>query len=696
MKIKYHLFFLLITSLTISQNNEDIIIKPKYTNSLINETSPYLLQHAHNPINWYPWGMEALNKAKLENKLIIISIGYSSCHWCHVMEEESFNNLEVAKIMNDNFIAIKVDREERPDIDQVYMTAVQLLTGRGGWPLNCIALPDGRPIYGGTYFPKDQWINMLNRIHEFVKVTPEKALHQADLISQGIESNLIQFSDTKSPNFTRNSIDTVFNRIISTIDFKNGGFNQSPKFPLPNSFEFLLNYSYLYQNEDALNAVLLTLDKISDGGIYDHIGGGFARYSTDEYWKVPHFEKMLYDNAQLISLFSNAYRHTKNPNYKNIVMETLDFIENEMTSKEGGFYSSIDADSDGEEGNYYVWYYKEIEKVLNEYSEIFIEYYNISELGNWEKSKNILYKSGNEYDIQKKYGIDEKQLKDIITDSKHALNKIRNKRIRPAIDTKIITSWNALMLTAYIEAFNTFGDVKFLNNAIKNGEFILSNMWSADGNLFRIYNNKSSINAFLDDYAFTIKAFTSLYQATFEEKWLHSAKKLAEYSIEHFFDNNNGMFYFTSDIDEKLFIKKMEIQDSVIPSSNSQMALNLFTLGHYYYNDEYINISKRMFNNVKDNSLSGSSEYSNWNILLSWLTNGIYEVAIVGNNYKKFLREINLQYLPNVFLSGGSSEGTLSLLEDKLISGQTTIYVCKDKACRLPVTKVTEALEQIK
>jgi len=696
MLIRKYIFILLLTSISISQNSEENKIQQTFTNSLINESSSYLIQHAYNPINWYPWGKEALEIAKRENKLIIISIGYSACHWCHVMEEESFRDIDVAKIMNDNFIAIKVDREERPDIDQVYMNAVQLLTGSGGWPLNCVALPDGRPIYGGTYFTKDQWINMLNRILQFYNNTPHKTQEQADLISQGIEDNLSQFSNSNLSEFSHEDLDHIYNNMIKTIDFENGGFKQSPKFPLPNSFEFLLNYHYLSKKEEALKAVELTLKKIAFGGIYDHIGGGFARYSTDEFWKIPHFEKMLYDNAQLVSLYSKTYQNNNNSIYKDIVYESLEFIEREMTSTNGGFHSSIDADSEGEEGKFYIWTKDEIKIILDDDSDIFNDYYNISKEGNWENDNNIIYRSEDIKNILEKYGINENQLSEIITKSKQILFDQRSKRTNPPIDSKVITSWNALMLMAYIDAYSAFDEEKYLKAAIKSGEFLLSKILSADGKLNRIYNgSSSSVNAFLDDYAFTINAFISLYQATFDEKWLHTAKTLNEYALTHFFDDENGMFYYTSDLDEKLFTSKIVIHDSVIPSSNSQMAINLFILGHYFYNDDYINISKRMLSNVKESAISGSSEYSNWDFLMSWFAEGIYEVAIVGEDYQDFLRELNSQYLPNIFLSGGKTEGTLSLHEGKFIDGQTTIYVCKDKACRLPVTDIEEALKQI-
>ena len=381
--------------------------KTEFTNRLIKESSPYLLQHAHNPVNWYPWGKEALEKAKEENKLIIVSIGYAACHWCHVMEHESFEDKEVARFMNANFVCIKVDREERPDIDQVYMNAIQLITGNGGWPLNCITLPDGRPVYGGTYFKKENWIDMLTQVSAFVKDNPEKAEQQAKSLTEGVRSEQLFNLSSEKSEFTITDLHEVFAIWKRNIDYKYGGTNGAPKFPMPTGYQFLLHYHFLTKDEDALKAVTTTLHKMADGGIYDQIGGGFARYSTDIYWKAPHFEKMLYDNAQLISLYSTAYQQTKDPYYKIVVEETIEFIQRELTSKEGAFYSSLDADSENEEGKFYVWTKNELQKILGEKADIIIEYYNVTEEGNWENGTNILLKSDNDKKIAEKYEITE-------------------------------------------------------------------------------------------------------------------------------------------------------------------------------------------------------------------------------------------------------------------------------------------------
>jgi uncharacterized protein YyaL (SSP411 family) len=674
------------------QNN----INHKYTNNLINETSPYLLQHAHNPVNWYAWGEEALNKARSENKLLIISIGYAACHWCHVMEHECFEDEEVAEFMNANFVSIKVDREERPDIDSVYMSAVQLINGNGGWPLNCIALPDGRPIYGGTYFPKAQWLDMLSQVANFVKQNPVKTEEQAKALTDGVKASELLYSSQEISEFNKSDLDAIFNNWKTGIDFELGGHKRAPKFPLPVGYQFLLNYFYLTQTTDAFYAVKITLDKMADGGIYDQIGGGFARYSTDVQWKVPHFEKMLYDNAQLVSLYSSAYQLCNDPYYKSIVTETLEFCKRELTSPENGFYSSLDADSEGVEGKFYIWTKSELKDILGENSDLMCDYYNVTDKGNWEHGQNILLKSTTEKAFADKQNISETELTDIIKQTKTKLLEVREKRIRPGLDDKILTSWNAMMLKGYIDAYRVFGKEDYLSTALKTAEFIITKLKTDENRLYRNYKNgKATINAFLDDYAFTIEAFIALYQATFDEKWLYSAQSLTEYTIAHFADSKSGMFFYTSNIDPELIARTMELSDNVIPAANSTIAKNLYVLGQYFYNDDYIGRSQRMLENVHNRLVSGSSFFANWDILLAWFTSGSYLVAIVGEDCENLRKEFDQHYLPNVFLAVGKEEGTLPSLKGKLIPGHTTIYVCKDKLCKMPVTDVKKALEQI-
>jgi uncharacterized protein YyaL (SSP411 family) len=665
-------------------------------NHLIHETSPYLLQHAHNPVDWYPWGQAALQKARRENKLLIVSIGYAACHWCHVMERESFEDAGVARFMNEHFVAIKVDREEHPDVDQVYMEAVQLLSGSGGWPLNCIALPDGRPIYGGTYFPKAQWLDVLAQVLNFVRQYPQKAADQAQALTQGVQGNRLFDVQNESAAFTRADLDTIFEFWQRDLDEVWGGHQRAPKFPLPVGWEFLLHYYHLNGNAAALKAVTLTLDKMADGGIYDQIGGGFARYSTDAQWKAPHFEKMLYDNAQLVSLYSAAYQLTHHLRYRTVVAETLAFVQRELTSPEGGFYASLDADSEGEEGKYYVWSADELRRLLGDRAGLIMDYYQATEAGNWEHGRNILWKPTAVEKIAAHHGIAIEALEERVTEAKQVLLAERAQRVRPALDDKILTAWNALMLKAYVDAYRVFDDQAYLAAAQRNAALILTQIMAPDHRLQRNYKNgQATINAFLDDYAFTIEAFIALYQATFDEAWLQQADRLTAFTLAHFYDEASGMFYYTSDIDPPLIARTLEVSDNVIPSSNSTMAKNLFVLGHYFYKDEYIERAKRMLGKIKEAALRGAAYYANWDILLTWLVRPPCEVAIVGKDYDILRKEFERHYLPTVFLSGGAEEGSLALLQGKLVKGQTTIYVCRDKTCQAPVTEVSAALEQI-
>jgi uncharacterized protein YyaL (SSP411 family) len=700
---KFKTIFILFTILTTtscgqSDNNTAMSNdKHQYTNKLINESSPYLLQHAHNPVQWYPWGEEALEKAKKEDKLLLISIGYSACHWCHVMEHESFENEEIAAFMNKHFVAIKIDREERPDIDQVYMNAVQLLAGRGGWPLNCIALPDGRPIYGGTYFPPEQWLDMLKQVNEFVKTHPDETEEQAQKLTQGIQSQESIYTSKKAGNYDLSDLSSIVSKWKTRIDYKHGGSLGAPKFPMPVGHRFLLHYQFLTQDTDALRAVNTTLHKMANGGIYDQLAGGFARYSTDELWKAPHFEKMLYDNAQLVSLYADAFKETKDPKYLTIVLETLGFIEREMTSKEGGFYSALDADSEGEEGKYYVWTAKEMQEILGEHYELISHYYNVKENGNWEHGNNILLTSGNEKKVAEKFKLSADEFDKILADSKYKLLKEREKRIAPGLDDKILTSWNALMIKGYLDAYMAFENENFLESALKNAAFLKKKMLSKDSQLHRNYKDgKASINGFLDDYAFTISAFVALYQATFDQNWLDEAYELSKYAIAHFYDSSTDMFFYTSDLDPGLIARKMEIADNVIPSASSEMAKNLFVLGTYFHNEEYIKMSKGMLDNVREHTVDGANYYANWDVLMAWFASEPFELAIIGPDAEKLQKEFNKHYLPDVFILGGKKEGSLSLLEGKLISEQTTIYVCRGRTCQMPTTIVEEALRQIR
>ncbi len=674
---------------------KDTIIH-KHTNDLINETSPYLLQHAHNPVNWFAWNEETLEKAKKEDKLLLISIGYSACHWCHVMEHESFENEDVATIMNQHFICIKVDREERPDIDQIYMNAVQLMTGQGGWPLNCFALPNGEPFYGGTYFQTTQWKHILSAISREYETNPEKIKEHANELTKGIKTSEILPKITHNNSFNMDVLDVAVQRFKTNFDFTEGGSNRAPKFPLPNNYEFLLDYYFHTKSNDILTFVDLTLTKMAYGGIYDQIGGGFARYSTDSYWKVPHFEKMLYDNAQLVSLYSKAYQLHKNPLYKHVVYQTLGFTKREMTAENGAFYSALDADSEGEEGKFYVWTKEELQTLLKEDYALIETYYNINNIGKWEGNYILLRKESDKA-ISKQFNISEKELITKINSINHLLLAARSKRIRPGLDDKTLTSWNALMLKGYMDAYNTFGEKEFLNAAIKNAAFIANKQLRKDGGLNHNYKNGiSNLNGYLEDYCFTIEAFIALYEATFDEKWLVLSKQLMDYTIVHFYDDETGFFFFTSDEAKGLIARKMELSDNVIPASNSSIAKGLFLLGLYFENEDYTKKSTQMLKNIENEIPKYISGYSNWASLLLNQIKPFYEIAISGENLLEKRNEFYHQYLPNKIIIGSIKKSNLPLLQEKQPNEKTMIYVCYNKTCQKPVETVDEALKQIK
>lgn len=555
-------------------------------NSLQHESSPYLLQHANNPVNWHAWNDETLALAKKENKLILVSIGYSACHWCHVMEHESFEDEAVAKVMNEHFINIKVDREERPDIDMVYMGAVQLMTGQGGWPLNCFVLPDGRPIYGGTYFQKHQWINVLNNLADLFKTNPDKAYEYAAHLTDGLE----QLEIPKEKNENAFDIQSLHNSVYKwkqAFDPEYGGPNRAPKFPLPNNYLFLLNYNF-YENDPQIKKHLdLTLIKMAWGGIYDQLGGGFARYSTDVFWKVPHFEKMLYDNAQLISLYSQAYKQKPNELYKQTVYETIAFVKRELMNKHGGFYSALDADSEGVEGKYYVWQKEELHQLLKNDFEVFSDYYCVNDIGYWEDENYVLMRDADEKVIAVKHHLSVTELQEKIKMSNTILLKEREKRVKPGLDHKVLASWNGLMCKALAEAYLVFDEKEFKELALTNANYLVGNYYKENGQILRVINEKTSISGFLEDYAFVADAFMAIYLITADDQWLLKAKALTDYAITYFYDEAQQTFFFTDSSQEKLVVHKAEWSDNVIPASGSQMAINLHKLSVYFDDGNY-------------------------------------------------------------------------------------------------------------
>jgi uncharacterized protein YyaL (SSP411 family) len=662
-------------------------------NKLQGEGSPYLKQHEHNPVHWFPWGDEALRKAKEENKLIIVSIGYSACHWCHVMERESFENDAIAETMNKFFVSIKVDREERPDIDQIYMIAVQLMTNSGGWPLNCICLPDGRPIYGGTYFKPHDWQQVLLQIAQMWEEKPEVAIDYAERLTQGIQqAEKLPIQDIPEQ-FKLEDILQVVEPWKEQFDPKDGGYTRAPKFPLPNNWIFFLKYGFLNHDQAILNHVHFTLEKMANGGIYDQIGGGFARYSVDGKWHVPHFEKMLYDNGQLLSLYSEAYQQRPNILYKNVVEETIEWAKREMLNPNGGFYSALDADSEGVEGKFYTFEYDEFD-VLEDDAELARNFFNMKKSGNWtEEQINIPFVNSDDLSMISEAGYSEDEWQEHLKDIKSKLLLYRSKRIRPGLDHKQLTTWNALFLKGLVDAYRTFNNQEFLDLAIGIANFIEDKCCQNGRLLHQPSDHNRTIYGFLDDYAFTIEAYISLYEATFDEVWINKAKSYSDTAISLFYDEKIGTFYYSSSEAEVLIARKSEIMDNVIPASSSTIVRDLYKLGLLFDNSRYTEIADRVFANVFPHIKSYGSAYSNWAIQLLDLHFGVWEIAITGDDGLKWREELDKYYIPNKITLGGTNS-KLPLLEHK-DGAVLKAYLCQDKTCSLPQSSIANIIELI-
>ena len=695
MKVRFALYTLCFLLFWACSKNE-----AKKGNELVNETSPYLLQHAYNPVNWKAWNKASLKEAEEQNKLIVVSIGYSSCHWCHVMEEESFENDSIAKTMNDNFINIKVDREERPDIDKVYMSAVQLMTGKGGWPLNCITLPDGRPIFGGTYFTKEQWSKILIDISKLYKENPQKVEEYAQQVTDGIKTSELITINKEEAVFNNEEIITAVNLSKEQLDPIHGGLKGAPKFPMPNTLDYLIRYQHHFNDPEIFDFIKKSLTKMAYGGIYDQIAGGFSRYSVDDRWHIPHFEKMLYDNAQLVSVYSKAYLQDKNELYETIVKETLTFINDELSADNGAYYSSLDADSKNEnkeleEGVFYSWTKEELKTLIKDY-ELFADYYNINTSGFWEKDLYVLIRNRSNTEFAKKHNLTKKELKENIRSWKTTLFATRNKRNKPNLDDKILTSWNALMLQGYVDAYKAFGNQIYLKKAVRIGEFILNNQLREDGGLNRNFKNgKSTINGYAEDYATVIQAFISLHEISLDEKWLMLSKTIMEYTITHFYDPESGLFFYTSNKDPNLIARKIEINDGVISSSNSIIGNSLFKLGHYFYDKKMTKLSEQMLNTLKKEIIKTPFAYTNWVHLMTNFTKPYYEVAVVGKNANTVAKKLYSNYLPNILISASDKESEIPLLEYKYLEDKTLIYVCVNGTCKLPLADVSKAIKSI-
>ena len=680
-------------------------------NRLINETSPYLLQHANNPVDWYPWGEEALGRAKAEDKPILLSIGYSACHWCHVMERESFENENIASLMNERFVNIKVDREERPDLDAVYMEAVQMLTGSGGWPMTVFLTPEGVPFYGGTYFPPadrqgmpgfPSLVTAISDAYRDQKGQIEQTTQQ--IASQMGQTGLLPKSNTL---LTVDILHTAYNTLATSFDYQNGGVGMAPKFPQPMALEFLLRYYQHGFSERALEMVNLTLDNMAQGGIYDQIGGGFHRYSTDAYWLVPHFEKMLYDNAQLARLYLHAYLITGRPTYRRITEETLDYVLREMTDPLGGFYSAQDADSEGEEGKFFVWTPEEIHAVLGEDDGNLIGgYFGLTEAGNFE-GKTIFNVPQETASFAEELSLDLEQLEAKIEKAKVSLREVREGRIHPLLDDKVLSSWNGLMLRAFAEAAATLKRGDYLDAAIANADFLVKTM-KPQGRLLRTYRGgQAKLLGYLEDYAFVADGLLALYEATFQQRWLDEAISLADSMVELFWDEAAGAFYDTGSDHESLVIRPRDVFDNAQPCGGSVASELLLRLAVITGNQEYAQKGVTPLRGLHDLMGKAPAGTGHWLAALDFHVSSPKELAIIGPRQdpatQRLLDTIFGRYLPNKVVVGSEgavatpNEGVvggvasvpkLPLLEDRgLVDGKPAAYVCQNYVCQLPVTE---------
>ena len=669
-------------------------------NRLIHSQSPYLLQHAHNPVDWMPWGPEALEKAQDENKPILVSIGYSACHWCHVMERESFEDEATAELMNAHFVCIKIDREERPDIDNIYMDAVQAMGLQGGWPLNVFLMPNQKPFYGGTYFPNQQWKGLLTNIADAFEKHEDQLAESAEGFGNSLnrketEKYGISAGDQE---LDPDELAEITTKIIAQFDSEWGGMNRVPKFPMPAIWQFLLDYAVLGRNDTMLEKVFFTLKKIGMGGIYDQLRGGFARYSVDGEWFAPHFEKMLYDNGQLLELYAKAFQTSGEHFFKEKVTETVAWLEAEMLNGEGGFHAAQDADSEGVEGKFYVWTYDELQKIIADEMPWFSKLYNLKPGGNWEEGVNILFQTENEQAIADEFGMDLEDFKSKLKEIKTQLLEVRNRRVFPGKDDKILSGWNGLMTSGLIQAYHAIGEKRMLDLAIANLEFLQEKLL-IDGVLHRAYKNgKAYTPGFLEDYAAVIRASLMAFEATGDARWLDFARSLTDFCLAEFYDESDGFFFFNNPKAEKLIADKKELFDNVIPASNSIMGRNLHRLSLFTYEEKYTEIASKMLGGMKELILKEPGFLCNWASLFLEKLVPTAEIAIIGSGATEMARQFQQNYSPNMILAFSERlTENAAILADKTpdTAGNALIYVCFDHTCRRPVSGYEQAISQL-
>lgn len=682
-------------------------------NRLQHETSPYLLQHAHNPVDWHAWKPEAFERARAENKPILVSIGYSTCHWCHVMERESFENPDIAAFMNEHYVNIKVDREERPDVDAIYMEACQVLTGSGGWPLNCFLTPEGKPFFAGTYYPprpaynRPSWLQVLQHLANIWENKREVAYEQADKLLDHIRRNdevflektvagpAMQVEQAFTPALQENILYSMRER----FDRVEGGFGGAPKFPSSMALQYLLHYHWFTGHAEALEHALFSLDKMIFGGLYDQLGGGFARYATDRAWLVPHFEKMLYDNALLVTVLADAYKLLQTPGleaeraghraklYRETIEETLAFMEREMTHAEGGFFSALDADSEGEEGKFYVWEQAEIERILEADASVFCAFYGVTPDGNWEH-RNILWRPKPLEVFAAEHQLDTEALGERLADCRTKLFAERRRRVRPGLDDKVLLGWNALMASAQVHAFEALGTAAYRDAAVRNMDFILENMVSKTGErlLHTWKDGRAQYMAVLDDYAFFIAALVDIWQITFNPKYLTAAERHLKQVYQYFHDAESGLFFFTASDQADIILRKRDLYDNATPSGNSTMAHNLQRLGILLDRRDWREHARQMLTTMRTTVERYPLSFERWALAIQYETYPYLEIAVVGGNALEKADAIRQRFMPNRVLAASAQGSTESpLLAEKLGANDALIYVCRDYACQRPV-----------
>ncbi len=674
----------------------------QHTNRLIHETSPYLLQHAHNPVDWYAWGEEALSKAKAEDKPILVSIGYSACHWCHVMEHESFENEQIAEMMNKYFVNIKVDREERPDLDQIYQYAVQMFGVGGGWPLTVFLTPDKEPFYGGTYFPPDDrmgrpgFTKVLEAVARYYRERKAEIRQTTQQVKEGLQ-RLSTFRESAQP-LSKTVVENAVRKLGNSFDTTHGGFGTQPKFPNPMNLAFFLRYWRANGNETYLNMTLLGLQKMAQGGIYDQLGGGFHRYSVDDHWLVPHFEKMLYDNAQLIRLYADASRITKNPFYRRIVRETVGYVQREMLSPEGGFYATQDADSEGEEGKFFVWTGDEIFDLLGqEAGELFCRAYGVIPLGNFEHGKNILHRDVRPEWLAQEFIKDAAEVEEMLAGARGKLFAVRERRVKPFRDEKIILAWNGLMISGFLDAANLLGDEAIRQDALRSIEFILTHL-TKDGQLLHSFKDaQAKLPAYLDDYACFVACLIDAFEATGERRYLELAEQFHRSTAANFWDEVQGAFFLTGPDHETLIQRPKDPFDHAVPGGNSVATHNLLRLYYYTGEEEHMQRAERALRLFRDQMEDNPFSFGHMLCALDFYLETPKEIAIIGRrdapDTQALLRVAHESYVPNKILlvidpaeGAGEAFAHLPVGEMTQLRGQATSYVCHNFACSIPTT----------